>query len=311
MNTINLRERVGWRSRNEKVRDFGVGGRRLWTRRQHPRLSPLPRPLSALDFQLSALPDGFTLVELLVVIAIIALLAALLLPALAGAKARAMRIACLSNVRQFALAFQLYAGDNNDRVLPNMDGPNIPLGQTWVQGWLGLPGPDCTNTLYLRQSLLGRYLRTPKVWQCPSARVATVAGVTQPRVRTVSLNCFMGSPIKSPAAPTYLRLSDITRPGPSQALTFLEERMETINDGSFAIQWDFDQNDPGAWLLRDKPETVHDGSGNLAFADGHAESHRWRDARTLNAPRNDAPVPDSKDVLRLEEHATWRAPQKN
>jgi prepilin-type N-terminal cleavage/methylation domain-containing protein/prepilin-type processing-associated H-X9-DG protein len=251
---------------------------------------------------------AFTLVELLVVIAIIAVLAALLLPALSAAKARARRIACLSNVKQFGLAFQLYAGDNGDQVLPNMDGPDVPLGQTWVTGWEGMPGPDCTNIILLQQSLVGPYLPAPKVWQCPSAGLVTVAGVTQPRVRTVSLNCFMGSPVTSPAATTYLRLAQITRPSPSDALAFLEERADTINDGSFAMQWAFDEKTPGAWELRDKPETVHRGSGNLNFADGHAESHRWLDPRTLNPPRNDASMPGSKDVLWLELHATWRTP---
>jgi prepilin-type N-terminal cleavage/methylation domain-containing protein/prepilin-type processing-associated H-X9-DG protein len=251
---------------------------------------------------------AFTLMELLVVIAIIAILAALLLPALSAAKARAKRTACLSNVSQFGLAFQLYAGDNGDRVLPNMDGPDAPLGQTWVKGWLGMPGPDCTNLLLLQGSLAGPYLSATKVWQCPAAGLVTVGSVTQPRVRTVSLNCFMGSPVSSPAATTYLRLAQITRPSPAEALAFVEERAETINDGSFAIQWAFDEKSPGAWELRDKPEALHRGSGNLNFADGHAESHRWLDARTLNPPRNDASMPGSKDVLWLELHATWRTP---
>ena len=254
---------------------------------------------------------AFTLVELLVVVAVIAVLAGLLIPALSAAKARALRIACLSNVKQFGLAFQLYAQDNRDRVLPNMDGPFLPLGQTWVEGWLGLPGPDCTNILLLQRSLVGQYLRTAKVWECPSSGLVSVAGVTQPRARTVSLNCFMGSPVSSPAAATYLRLADITRPSPAEAIAFLEERAQTINDGSFALQWDFDEASPGAWLLRDKPEAVHSASGNQSFADGHADSHPWQDARTLNPPRTDAPVPGSKDVLWLEQHATWRAAQTN
>ncbi|HEV2394420.1 MAG TPA: type II secretion system protein [Verrucomicrobiae bacterium] len=108
--------------------------------------------------------EAFTLLELLVVIGIIGILAALLLPALAHSKAGAQRVKCLSNLKQFGLAFDLYAGDHEDSVLPNRDGQNVLLGQTWVEGWEGLPGPDCTNILYLEQSLLGPYLKTAAVW---------------------------------------------------------------------------------------------------------------------------------------------------
>lgn len=255
-----------------------------------------------------ALVRAFTLVELLVVVAIIATLAGLLLATLSRVEARAHRTACLSNLKQFCIALQLYAGDHSDYIVPNMDGQNTPLGQTWVEGWLGLPGPDCTNTLYLQRSLLGSYLGGPKIWQCPSAEPITLGNTTQARVRTVSLNCFMGSPIKSPAATTYGKLAEITRPSPADALTFLEERVETINDASFAIQWDFEEKNPAGWLLRDKPEASHDDTGNLGFADGHVQSRRWLDPRTLNPPRDDAPSPNNPDVLWIEQHGTWRTP---
>ncbi len=260
----------------------------------------------------SSKPDeasaGFTLIEMLVVVGIIAVLAGLLLPALNHARARADRIACVSNLKQFGVALQLYVGDYADYVPPNMDGQDLPLGETWVEGWLGLPGPDCTNTLYLQRSLLGRYLPDPKLWHCPSAEPVTVARVTQPHVRTVSLNCFMGSPVKSPAATTYLKLGEITKPSPAQALTFVEEKMETINDGSFALQWPFAEKNLRSWVLRDKPAVLHNRSGNLTFADGHVETHRWQDSRTINAPRDDAPMPGNPDVLWMQHRATWREP---
>jgi prepilin-type processing-associated H-X9-DG protein/prepilin-type N-terminal cleavage/methylation domain-containing protein len=249
---------------------------------------------------------GFTLIELLVVIAILMVLAGLLLAAVSRAEARGHRIACVSNFKQFGIAHQLYVDDHTDHLLPNLDGQEIPLGKTWVEGWLGLPGPDCTNTLYLKRSLLGAYLSDSRVWQCPSAEPVTVARVTQDRVRTLSLNCFLGSPVQSPAAKTYRRMGDVTQPSPSEMVTFLEERESTINDGAFSLQWDFDETKPSAWLLRDKPATRHDRSGNLAFADGHVEVRQWNDARTLSPPRDDAPMPGNKDILWMQKHGTWR-----
>ena len=249
---------------------------------------------------------AFTLIELLVVIAIIGVLAGLLLPALSSAKAKAIAIKCTSNLKQFGLAFQLYAGDHNDAVLPNRDGQKVPLGETWVEGWLGLPGPDCTNILYLARSLVATYISTPDVWLCPVRWNPQVGAVMMPRVRTVSLSCFMGAASNQPNATIYRRLSEITRPSPSDALVFLDERLDTINDGAFRVQWDFSAATPQTWILSDKPATVHQKGASLAYADGHAGLHRWQDARTLNAPRNAAPMPGNPDVLWLQNHATWR-----
>ncbi len=251
---------------------------------------------------------AFTLIELVVVLGVIGVLAGLLLPAVSAARGRARTAACASNLRQFALALPLYAQDHADRLPPDADGRAEALGARWVEGWLGLPGPDCTNTLYLRQSLLAPYLGgAVGLWQCPASRGPVVLGTSRlPRVRTVSLNGFLGSPVDSPAATTYRKLGEIIRPGPAQMLSFVDERVETINDGSFALQWAFDALRPEGWVLRDKPGVRHRGGANLAFADGHVARRRWQDARTRAPPRDDARMPGNPDILWLQEHATWR-----
>lgn len=250
---------------------------------------------------------AFTLIELLVVIAIIAVLAGLLLPALASTKSRGQGTRCASNLRQFGMALQLYTPDHDDHLPPNADGSREALGTKWVEGWLGVPGPDCTNTALLRHSLLAPYLDGgPALWRCPATRPVTVGQVTQDRVRTVSLNGFLGSPVRSPAASTYQRLGDLTQPGPTATIAFVDEREQTINDGSFALQWDFLSTRPAAWTLRDKPGTRHQQAANLVFADGHLELHRWQDPRTLNPPRDDAVTPGNPDLAWLQAHATWR-----
>ena len=98
-----------------------------------------------------------------------------------------------------------------------------------------------------------------------------------PRVRTVSLNAFIGSSIQTPAAQTYRRFSDLVQLSPTEALTFLEERLETINDGAFSLQWDFKESQPSGWKVRDKPGHLHNRSGNLAFGDGHVEIAQFID----------------------------------
>jgi prepilin-type N-terminal cleavage/methylation domain-containing protein/prepilin-type processing-associated H-X9-DG protein len=268
-------------------------------------LSRGPRQIPAHYLKLS----GFTLIELLVVIAIIAILAGLILPALAGAKRRAATTQCLSQLRQFGVAGGLYANDHADFIPPNLDGENIPLGETWVQGWLGLPGPDCTNTLFLKQSLLAPYVQNTALWKCPSAQDVTLGPFRMPRVRTLSLNAFMGSSVRSPAAETYRRMSDLIQLSPTEALTFIEERPETVNDGAFSLQWDFKESQPSGWMVRDKPGHLHNRSGNIAFGDGHVETHRWINLGVPSVPRDDFEAPNDPDVLWLQRHATWRPPE--
>lgn len=241
--------------------------------------------------------QAFTLIELLVVIAIIAILAGMLLPALGKAKSKAQGIFCMNNQRQMTLAWIMYADDNDDRIPPNHI-RGTSRHETWVQGWLDYASPstDNTNTVFLTQSHLWSYLNTLGSWRCPADKSLSKHGQQWlPRVRSVSMNNWL-NPNQIWAGQSqykaFRKIADMTRPSPTGVWVLVDEREDRINNGFFVVDMNgFSPRSPNRYEMVDMPASYHNAAAGIAFADGHAEIHRWRDARTIPPVRKGRNLP--------------------
>lgn len=281
--------------------------------------------------------SAFTLIELLVVIAIIAILAAMLFPALNKGKEGTKGISCMNNLRQLMLGWIMFADDNGGTLTPNTDA--TPVGKTaattsWVAGSLDFNGanndnfntdllvhPDPSSGNY--GGLLGPYVKSPNVFKCPSdLTTVSAAGTPTPRVRSVALNGWMGEnthPVKPNSAfLTFSKSSDLARVAAAGLFTFIDESPATLNDGWFATDPD---NQLGQFTAISLPASAHSRAASLAFSDGHSENHRWLDSRTLaqlregqqggpiNTPGGNKStpavvMPGNQDIAWVQHHAT-------
>jgi len=238
-----------------------------------------------------AKPSAFTLVELLVVLALIALLAAMLLPALARARAKAANLACLNNLKQLATCWQLYAADNGDLVVPNNSIYGLDLNGPFVAGasWcLGCARYDLAPT-NIENGLLFTYNRSTDIYHCPADRstVQDASGNPLPKRRDRSYNLSQSvnsypelNPNLVKLVPTFKKLTRIRNPNPTSCLVFIDESEETLLDAEFGMPTDFYDGSRNWW---DLPANRHSQGANLSFADGHAGHWKWAVPKVFRA----------------------------